>query len=67
MSKVKATTSWYYSTVIVHCTVPYQYTTDLATAAQYEQTERDVLDCVFTQAESLAVFGTVMLRVVVGT
>ena len=41
MSKVKATTSWYYSTVIVHCTVPYQYITDLATATQYEQTERE--------------------------
>ena len=41
MFKVKATASWYYSTVIVHCAVPYQYIADLATAAQYEQTERE--------------------------
>ena len=46
MSKVKATTSWYYSTVIVHCTVPCQYITDSATATQYEQTERE-WSCVY--------------------
>ena len=51
MSKVKATTSWYYSTVIVHCAVPYQYIADLATAAQYEQTERE-RSCVYARGSA---------------
>ena len=32
---MKATTSWYYSTVIVHCTVPCQYITDLKVLKKY--------------------------------
>ena len=52
MSKVKAIESWYYSTVIVHCTVPYQYIADLATAAQYEQTERE-WSCVYARGAVL--------------
>ena len=51
MSKVKATASWYYSTVIVHCTVRSQYITGLATATQNEQTERE-WSCVYARGSA---------------
>ena len=67
MSKVKATTSWYYSTVIVHCTVLYQYITGLATAAHYEQTERE-WSCVYARgsASQGASTGILAMRAVAG-